>query len=189
MKAFRRLNTNAILIVGIAIASPAIAVSIDTYQHDYPGLECVSSENNGTRPYYDGSAAKNDAASVARLYCPLRIVDTLVLQDPNNSGTLPTMSPDTVFARMTVSDTSTVSNVDCWLKICDGDYTNCSTSDQQSSSGSAGTAQSFNFQLSSSDMTIAANQVAFIFCDVPAKTGGGDRSSILSYRLDTENLN
>jgi hypothetical protein len=172
----------------ILLSSTVTAVSYaQTYLlRHYTGHECIQRDATTARPYYYGIAARNDSAAIEAFYCPIRITDALVLQDPANEGTFATAVPDTISVVAWVEDFSTVSNVDCYLRICDADETDCVTSDTASSSGSSGAVTQLAFELASSfDLAIAGGQTANIKCDMPAKTGGGDRSAITGYLVDT----
>jgi hypothetical protein len=161
----------------LAMATAAWATGIT---HKYPGQACVRKEDNTTRPYYYGLSAKNDSGSVGTVYCPIKNVTSFCLDEPTEEWQT-CMSVNTIAATAKVEDWSGTSNVECNLKVCLGDSSSCTVSDTESSSGSSGTVQTLTFDLSAANLAIDGDDVAYILCNIPAKTGGGDRSGVVSY--------
>lgn len=165
-------------LVAMVLAHSAVAIASGHYV-DQPGLTCVQRYDG--HPYYYGTHARNDSGSEELFYCPIRITEDWLLQDPDTEATVAGLTPGLLAVVAHVEDFSSASNVSCHVKICDPDETSCYNSDGQASSGSTGAVQTLYFDLDSDpDLPIDAGQVAYMYCDVPAKVGSS-RSGIVAY--------
>lgn len=160
----------------LGVATTTLATG---FIHKVPGQECVMRESVATRPYYYGTHARNDSASLASMYCPIRITGAMNLQEPVNEwSTGPNLG--TLGVTVKVEDWNSGSNFACYLRVCDADESVCTQSDTSNSSGSTGTIETLTLQLSSADLSVGGTQVAHFKCEVPAKVGS-DRSGIVNY--------
>jgi hypothetical protein len=139
--------------------SPASAV-----EFSFPGLTCVQEGNDGFQGLMYGSGSVRNISTTTNVdvYCPIQQYTT---------------TEDVISLSVLVIDSHTSDKVDCYIRTCEADGTAC----VNSSTMTTGNAFQGTVQLSFSNVSINADGVTYLHCNLPEIQGGG-YSNVISYR-------